>query len=236
MCYSNSSTSKNVELSKKYKKKVPADHIEEPVYYASGFSFPNWRIVTKENEIQSMHWGLIPHWFKDADPNKIAAMTLNAQAETVHEKASFRSLVGKKNCIIPSSGFFEWRTEGKEKIPYFLKPTLDKVFSMAGIYDEWVDRTTGEILRTFSILTCPANEVMEHIHNTKKRMPVLLSDENLDPWLDGALDTRKLLIPSPSEWIHPVQISKKIILSDHANSPEVQKDVASQIGFQGSLF
>jgi putative SOS response-associated peptidase YedK len=225
-----------VELSKKYKKKVNADLSEDPVFYASGFSFPNWRIVTKEDDIKSMHWGLIPHWFKDADPNKIAAMTLNAQAETVHEKASFRSLVGKKNCIIPSSGFFEWRTEGKEKIPYFLKPAFDPVFSMAGIYDEWVDRTTGEILRTFSILTCPANEVMAHIHNTKKRMPVLLSEEDLDPWLDGALDTRKLLIPSPSEWIQPVQISKKIILSDHANTLDVQKEVASQIGFQGSLF
>lgn len=236
MCYSNSSSSKNVELSKKYKKKVNADLSEEPVFYASGFSFPNWRIVTKEDEIKSMHWGLIPHWFKDADPNKIAAMTLNAQAETVHEKASFRSVVGKKNCIIPSSGFFEWRTEGKEKIPYFLKPAFDPVFSMAGIYDEWVDRTTGEILRTFSILTCPANEVMAHIHNTKKRMPVLLSEEDLDPWLDGALDTRKLIIPSPSEWIQPVQISKKIILSDHANTLDVQKEVASQIGFQGSLF
>ncbi len=236
MCYSNSSTSKNVDLSKKYKKKVNTDLSEEPMFYASGFSFPNWRVVTKEDEIQSMHWGLIPHWFKDADPNKIAAMTLNAQAETVHEKASFRSVVGKKNCIIPSSGFFEWQTEGKEKIPYFLKPALDSVFSMAGIYDEWADRTTGEILRTFSILTCPANEVMAHIHNTKKRMPVLLSDEDLVPWLDGVLDASKLVIPSPSEWIDPAQISKKIILSDHANTPEVQKEVASQIGFQGSLF
>jgi putative SOS response-associated peptidase YedK len=236
MCYSNSSTSKNVDLAKKYKKTIPQDLSEEPVFYASGFSFPNWRVITKEEEIQSMHWGLIPHWFKEADPNKIAAMTLNAQIETVHEKASFRSIVGKKNCIIPSSGFFEWHTEGKEKIPYFLKPTSDIVFSMAGIYDEWVDRSTGEIVSTFSILTCPANELMGHIHNTKKRMPVLLPDEYLTSWLEGHLNTSNLLIPAPSKWIEPVQVSKKLVLSDYANTPEVQKEAPSQIGFQGSLF
>jgi len=236
MCYSNSSTSTNVDLLKKYKKKIPEVMREEPTYFASGFAFPEWRIITNKEEIQRMYWGLIPHWFKDADPNKIAAMTLNAQTETVHEKASFRSVVGKKNCVIPSTGFFEWQTLGKEKIPYFIKPVQTSIFSMAGIYDEWVDRSTGEVVHTFSILTCPANDVMEHIHNTKKRMPVLLSDLQSEAWLSGDLPTSELLQPSPSEWLTPVAVSKKIVLGEHPNVPEVQQESISQIGFQGSLF
>ena len=77
---------------------------------------------------------------------------------------------------------------------------------------------------------------MGHIPNTKKRMPVLLADEQLTPWLKGHVNTSDLLIPAPSEWLDPIQVSKKLILSDHANSPEVQKEAPSQIGFQGSLF
>lgn len=236
MCYSNSSTSKNVDLSKKYRKTIPANLIETPVFFASGFTFPNWRVITQEEEIQIMYWGLIPHWFKDSDPNKIAAMTLNAQIETVREKASFRSVIGKKNCVIPSTGFFEWQTRGKEKAPYFLKPANDPVFSMAGIFDDWVDKQTGELLRTFSILTCPANETMAQIHNTKKRMPVLLSEEQVSLWLDGSLNPNALVEPAPSEWIVPVPVSKKIILSSDANCPEVQYEFQDQKGIQGSLF
>ncbi|MEY3200403.1 MAG: putative response-associated peptidase YedK [Bacteroidota bacterium] len=110
MCYSNSSTSKNVDLSKKYVKKIPAGMDETPIYFASGFSFPTWRIVTQEDTLQIMNWGLIPSWFKEQDFKEIASMTLNARIETVEEKASFKNLLHRQECIVPSSGFFEWQT------------------------------------------------------------------------------------------------------------------------------
>ena len=75
MCYSNASTSKNVDLSKRYKKSVPQGLAESPVFFASGFTFPTWRVITTQEEIQSMHWGLIPSWFKKATPKDIAAKT-----------------------------------------------------------------------------------------------------------------------------------------------------------------
>jgi putative SOS response-associated peptidase YedK len=234
MCYSNSSTSTNVSLSKKYGKSVPQEIDQTPVFFASGFAFPMWRIVTKEKDLRLMQWGLIPSWFHEGDPNSIAAKTLNAKIETVTEKASFRSSIGKRNCIIPSS--FEWHTSGKQKEPYFLKPANDSIFSMAGIYDEWADRSTGEIITSFSILTCPANELMEQIHNTKKRMPVLLGDNQVEAWIHGNLDPLSLKTPSPSEWIEPIRIKKSILLSSNPNTPEVQQEISDIQGIQGSLF
>ena len=132
MCYSNSSTSTNVQLAAKYVKKIPFNLTENQVFFASGFTFPVWRIITKNDEIIPMQWGLIPNWFQDSDFQKIASMTLNAKVETAEEKPSFKKLVGSKHCIVPSSGFFEWQHQGKEKIPYFIYPA-NGIFSMAGL-------------------------------------------------------------------------------------------------------
>jgi putative SOS response-associated peptidase YedK len=236
MCYSNSSTSKNVSLSRKYGKSIPPDLNESPVYFASGFTFPLWRVVTSDKDLRLMQWGLIPSWFKDGDPNKIAAKTLNAKIETVTEKASFRSSVGRRNCVIPSSGFFEWQTQGKLKVPYFLKPANDFIFSMAGIYDEWVDRSTGEIIPSFSILTCPANDLMEEIHNSKKRMPVLLNGNQIETWIQGDIDPLSFILPFPSDQMKAVRVKKSILLSLYPNVPEVQEEISDLNGIQGSLF
>ncbi|MGJ8661270.1 MAG: SOS response-associated peptidase, partial [Bacteroidota bacterium] len=82
MCYSNSLTSKNVDLSKKYKKEIPSEIADEPLFHASGFSFPEWRIITNKPEISVMSWGLIPYWFSGDNIGDIASKTLNARSET----------------------------------------------------------------------------------------------------------------------------------------------------------
>ena len=236
MCYSNSSTSKNIDLSKKYGKKIPKGMDEKPIYFASGFTFPAWRIVTREESLETMHWGLIPAWFKGADYKEIASMTLNARVETVDEKASFKHLVNRKMCIVPSSGFFEWQTIGKEKIPYFIYPTHGNILSMAGLFDQWHDPLTGILKKTFTILTCPANELMSEIHNSKKRMPVILKSEQEMDWLQGKLDLDILQHPVDSSFIKAHEVNRKLVASKNQNSLEVQLPFKNDLFEQGSLF
>ena len=236
MCYSNSSTSKNIDLSKKYGKKIPKGMDETPVFFSSGFSYPTWRIVTKESTLENMNWGLIPSWFKDADYKDIASMTLNARVETVGEKASFKNLIHRSECIVPSTGFFEWQTSGKEKIPYFIRPANGPIFSMAGFYDEWLDPFLGTVRKTFTILTCPANELMAEIHNSKKRMPVILETSQENLWLEGKIDLKDMLMPIESACITAHEVSKKIILSKENNISEVQLPFENSFFTQGELF
>ncbi len=236
MCYSNSSTSKNVDLSRKYDKKIPPDMSETPVFFASGFTFPAWRIITSNDTLSMMNWGLIPSWFHDKDPKEIASITLNAKIETIGEKASFKNLVHRQHCIVPSTGFFEWKTIGKEKIPYFVKPSKDSIFSMAGLYDRWNDPMSGQVRSTFTILTCPANPLMEEIHNSKKRMPVLLLPEQEQIWLEGSMDPHILEKPVENAFIKAIEVDRRITSSKHPNCPEVQHEFKNPLYEQGSLF
>lgn len=237
MCYSSSLTSKNIDLSKKYKKVVPSEIAEEPLFHASGFSFPEWRIVTAKPEIEVMTWGLIPHWYNGTSTAEIASKTLNARSETLLEKPSFKHLVGRQHCIIPSTGFFEYQAVGKEKIPYFVYPNTDSLFSMAGIYDVYKNPITGESSRSFSIITCEANQMMSEIHNTKKRQPVMLRNDQIEDWLIAKpSEIGDFLIPSAENVLAAHKINPRILKGDQRNSLSVQKLFVDERGTQGSLF
>ncbi len=237
MCYSNSLTSKNVDLSKKYKKEIPAEMAEEPLFHASAFSYPEWKTITVDPEIQTMKWGLIPSWFNGTNMAEIASKTINARSETILEKASFKTLIGRQHCIVPSTGFFEYQHVGKETIPYFVYPATDELFSMAGIYDMHKNPITGLTTTSFSIITCEANEIMSEIHNTKKRMPVMLRDDQLEGWLNAKpTDIDGFLMPSPNVMIAARKINPKIVNGPNNNSPEVQLEFIDPRGVQGSLF
>jgi putative SOS response-associated peptidase YedK len=209
---------------------------EKPIYFASGFTFPAWRIVTQEESLQTMHWGLIPAWFKGADYTEIAAKTLNARIETVNEKASFKHLLHRQECIVPSTGFFEWQTIGKEKIPFFIYPSKGEILSLAGLFDQWQDPVSGKIKKTFTVLTCPANELMAEIHNSKKRMPVLLKPEQEIDWLQGKLDLDILQNPVDSIFIKAHEVNRKLVASKNQNSLEVQLPFKNDFFEQVSLF
>lgn len=114
------------------------------------------------------------------------------------EKPSFREPIMKKRCIVPSTGYFEWRHEGAKKIPYYIHLKDEPIFSMAGIYDRWLDKETGEEYDTFSIITTDTNPLTDYIHNSKHRMPAILSKEDEEKWLDSDLqkaDVTSLLKP-----------------------------------------
>ncbi len=167
--------------------------IDLPSYYfVSGFSHPSLPIINKDG-IFLFDWGLIPFWIKDIESaNQIQTKTLNAVGETVFEKPSFKNSIAKKRCLLPINGFFEWQDSNKSKYPYFIQLKNNELFSLGCIYETWVDKTTGEIKNTFSILTTPANSLMEKIHNIKKRMPLIISKSDEQKWIDPNLTSEQI--------------------------------------------
>lgn len=185
MCFYNSMSKKAKELAARYGRNLSVVEIAEKIleeqeqYRVNAFTFPDYPIITADSEVQSFKWGLIPFWVKDKkQADEIKRMTLNARADTIFQKPSFREPIMKKRCIVPSTGYFEWRHEGNKKIPYYIYVKDEPIFSMAGVYDLWLDKVTDEVVNTFSIITTDANSLTDYIHNTKHRMPAILSTEN----------------------------------------------------------
>ena len=152
----------------------------------NGFTFPKIPVITNADsqKIQCFNWGLIPSWAQD---NAIRKNTLNARIETINEKPAFRGSVSKR-CLIPADGFYEWQwldEKGKNKQKYFISIPNEELFAFAGLWSEWTDKSTGEIIKTCTILTMEANQLMSEIHNSKKRMPVILSQNNEREWLNN---------------------------------------------------
>lgn len=204
--------------------------LSAPKYYVSGFDFPKMPVLTnaEPDRLQVLAWGLIPSWVKtSAQAAEIRSKTLNARAETALEKPSFRQAIRQRRCLVPADGFYEWRTFNGKKYPYYISLKGRAVFSFAGIWAEWVDSATGEILKTYSILTTEANPLMAKIHNTKKRMPVILPRDEERTWLqDGlsAAELQALMKPFPAELMEAYTISRLITSrTENRNQPQVQE-------------
>jgi putative SOS response-associated peptidase YedK len=184
MCFHSKQTKLALEVENRFKAEIKDIQNFKPSANINGFNFPKTPVIidNKPNEIIHYNWGLIPTWSKDEDIRK---MTLNAKIETVDEKPSFRNSVNK-SCLVIANGFYEWQwldSKGKNKNKFEIGIGNDELFAFAGIYSEWVDKTTGEIRNTYAILTTEANPLMAEIHNTKKRMPVILKQEDESNWL-----------------------------------------------------
>ncbi len=138
-----------------------------------------------------LRWGLVPRWAKDPGiGNKLS----NARGESVAEKPSFRDAFRRRRCLIPADGFYEWKTEGKVKQPFFISLKSGEPLAMGGLWESW-RRPDGEILRTACIITTGPNDVMEPIHD---RMPVILRAEDWQSWLEAPVEAIQSLI-SPYE-------------------------------------
>ena len=235
MCYSNSSSSTTLQLAERYQKLRPSGAPELTYYFASGFHFPQWHVITNDESLLQMRWGLLPQWYRGANWMDFASKTLNARAETCAQKASFKHLLSQNRCLIPSSGFFEWHTEGKLKMPFFIKDPQQNIFSIAGLFDRWLDPATGAIEKTFTILTTEANPLMADIHNTKKRMPAILSKDEEIAWLQGALKIEDLMNRNEI-LLEAWEVDKRILLSPASNVAAVQQPYTSTNGFQTGLF
>lgn len=140
----------------------------------------DWVIRSKEGHrrLVASRWGLIPVWAKD---RSIASKLFNARSETVTEKALFKGLVKKHRCIIPISGFYEWKRHGKTKQPLYIHAKDGHSLALAGLWTSWHDKAGDEDVTSHTILTCGPNDFMSSIHD---RMPVILDREGVDLWLD----------------------------------------------------
>jgi putative SOS response-associated peptidase YedK len=212
-------------------KRFNAVFIEEdqfgPKYVQSAFEFPQWPVIASDNpgEIRMMRWGLIPSWIRDRDSAmKFRINTVNARLETIHEKPAFRQAATERHCLVLADGFYEFRELQGKKFPYFIRIRDGRLFALAGLYEHWADRLTGEIIPTFSILTTQANPFMEVIHNRKKRMPVILTEKDEPVWLSpGSAGSLK---PFPEGQMEAWPVSGLITSRNpERNSPEVQKKV-----------
>ncbi len=189
MCFYFRQSKDAITLENRFKAKVHDKELFKAFEKINAYTFPKASIITNNdpNKIELYQWGLIPQWAKD---NDIRKFTLNARIETIKEKPAFRNAV-KNRCIIPADGFYEWQwldSKGKQKQPYFISLPNDDLFAFAGLWSEWVDKTTGELFKTYTILTTEANTLMREIHNSQKRMPVILTKKNENEWLNG-MDT-----------------------------------------------
>ena len=171
-----------------------------------------------------MKWGLIPHWAKDPS---IGNKLINARADTVHEKPSFRESLRKSRCLIPATGFFEWVTAKgeKRKHPMYIFLIDEKIFSFAGLWSTWKSPQGSNIL-TYTILTTESNEFMKKLHH---RMPVILERQHEDKWLNETLlnqeEMREILKPYSSQEMEAYEVSP-VANSPKNDSPECIEKVA----------
>lgn len=145
---------------------------------------------------KKMRWGLVPHWSKDS---KIGYRMINARAETVDEKPSYRKPFSTRRCLIPADSFYEWQVVEGKKMPVRIMLKSREIFSFAGLWDEWVDPKTHESVETFTIITTSSNTLIRPVHD---RMPVILDPSTEELWLNASASKeglKKLLVPYSSE-------------------------------------
>jgi putative SOS response-associated peptidase YedK len=151
---------------------------------------------TATRQLVLLRWGLIPSWAKAP---KIGHQCINAKAETVAEKPSFRAAFKKRRCLVIATGFYEWQVQGRAKQPMWIGLQSKRPFAFAGLWEQW-QPPEGEAIESCTILTTEPNELLRSIHN---RMPVILSPASYDQWLDltvqQAEPLKTLLRPYPSE-------------------------------------
>ena len=198
-------------------------------FHLNGFNFPNMPVITSElpGEIQLFNWGLIPHWTNDLESaKKIRTLTLNAKSETVFKKPSFKLPIKQQRCLVLATGFFEWmQMDANNKIPYYIHLKESPIFAFAGVYDYWKNEEENLSYSTFSIITTVANKTMAHIHNTKKRMPLILLKSQENQWIDPNatdLNLKEIMCPLQDELLETWTISKRITSKkESSNVPQV---------------
>jgi len=153
------------------------------------------RSVRGDREPVLLHWGLVPSWAREPD---FGSRLINARAETLSEKPSFRNAFRHGRCIVPADGFYEWRPSAAGKQPYHIRRSDGGLFGLAGLWEHWMG-PHGEELESLALITCAANSFMAPIH---ARMPVVLPEAGFSAWLDrGEHPSPKLsALLEPREW------------------------------------
>jgi len=151
----------------------------------------------QKRELVMLRWGLVPFWAKDP---AIGNRMINARAETVAEKPSYRAAFRHRRCVVLADGFYEWRKEGDTKTPYFISLASGEPFGLAGLWEHWTDKNSGESIQSTTLITTAANDFMATLHH---RMPVILQADTANEWLSGPgdfLDRSAASSPALQAW------------------------------------
>ncbi len=195
-----------------YRKMLARLGIEAPAEFITrynitpGTAIPLIRPTARGDGLESvaLSWGLVPSWVKT--PNA-TSRHINARSETVASKPSFRDAFQSRRCLIPASGFIEWKRAGKQRIPWLFRQSDEGPFCFAGLWESHT-AADGDNIETCALLTTAPNAVMQPIHD---RMPVVLAADQYETWLQTtATPPASLLAPSPAEWWRAERISSRI--------------------------
>ncbi len=210
MCGRFTLTAEEEEVRERFNLELPINHYEKRYNIA-----PSQQILAiihdgKNNRAGHLKWGLVPAWAKDP---AIGHKLINARGETLAEKPSFKHSFSSRRCLIVANGFYEWKRDGKEKIPMYITFKDNRLFAFAGLWETF--QSEGSALHTCTIITTPPNELVEEVHD---RMPVILPKEKEHLWLDRSLnDVNKLqtlIQPFPAKEMVTYQVSSLV------NSPK----------------
>jgi putative SOS response-associated peptidase YedK len=235
--------SKHIKLKNVSKKidEIPVN-LNKPM--VSGFDYPLWTVLKpldagNDFNIEKMHWEFIPSYIRTMESllhfrkggvnpktgkKDFPHNTLNAIGEEVLNKPTYKEAALKRRCLVLASGFYEWRhytpPGGKDTAyPYYVELVGQEYFFMAGIYNPWIDEQSGEMVDSFSILTTKANSLMEQVHNNKKRMPVILPEDEAAEWIQADLPIEK--ISSIARYsIHSSMLNATSIIKNFRQSAE----------------
>lgn len=176
-------------------------------------------------EFAPMRWGLVPFWAKEP---RIAYNTINAKAENLATSPAFREALKRRRCLIPLDGFYEWQPLGANlKQPFAVALKSRELFAVAGLWDRWKNKATGEPLETFTLITTDPNPLMEPFHN---RMPVIVKPQDYERWLAPAEPARlpvDLLRPYPEEEMAAWKVAAAVG-NVRNNSPDLIAPVQEQ--------
>ena len=168
-----------------------------------------------EKRLRMMRWGLVPFWAKD---ESLASKLINARAETIAEKPSFRQALVKRRCLVLADGFYEWANREGQKLPYYFYLREGGPFAIAGLFEQRA-LESGDTLTTFTIITTQANDLLQSVHH---RMPVILAPEDEAKWLDPSASLEMLLAlltPHPADQMAAHEVSQ-LVNSVRHDSPD----------------
>lgn len=205
--------------------------IESGQHFAPRFNIAPTQLVpvVRQSEVgvrslASLRWGLVPSWAKDLS---IGNRMINARAETIASKPSFRTAFRKRRCLVPADGYYEWKKFGSRKQPYYIRLRDSGIFAMAGLWEVWGTEPDA-VVETFTIITTDANEATREIHD---RMPVIVHERDYDIWLDPKQQVAERLQELLKPYDGPLQLDA---VSTFVNSP--RNDSEQCIAVQRELF
>ncbi len=177
------------------------------------------RVEQQRRRLVMLRWGLIPAWARDP---AIGNRMINARAETAAEKPSFRSALARRRCIVPASGFYEWKRDGVRKQPWYLHAPDEAPLAIAALWDTWSGPDSA-VTESCALLTTAANVTVFAIHD---RMPVLLSPQDYGRWLDPRIDDPRalesLLAPAPEEALSAYRVSAAVGNAAHDDPRNIE--------------